>query len=299
MKQILCIQDLSCFGKCSLTITLPVLSCAGISAIPLPTSLLSTHTGGLGKPFILPLHEEMKQIRNHWQTLSLPMDALYSGYVSELAQIEEIHTLFQQYPKAVRLVDPVMGDHGIIYASLPKDLPSAMLSLCQTADIITPNMSEAYSLLQRPYHSAPYSTEEIQELLESLHEVTGAKIVLKGMMKDTKYIHCAVYDNGSIVYLSEPYLPYAYHGSGDLFASALLGALMQDHSLTDAVTIAMRFSTICMKYTKQMQTDERYGLCFEPCLAQYLELLQNGLAGNESNTCMQCQTTLQLEMEKE
>ena len=125
-KKVICVQDLSCFGKCSLTITMPVLACAGIEVVPLPTALLSTHTGGLGHPYIHDLSREIKAIRAHWKTLSLPIHVLYCGYVSDLAQLAQIQALIKQYPHAYRFVDPVMGDHGRLYASLPKDLPHAM-----------------------------------------------------------------------------------------------------------------------------------------------------------------------------
>ncbi len=272
---ILCVQDLSCFGKCSLTITMPILCCADMEVIPLPTALLSTHTGGLGEPFIHDLHTDMKQIRTHWQTLSLPISVIYSGYISDHAQMHEIQALFDQYPDAYRFVDPVMGDHGSLYSSLPSDLPQAMRTLCRQAQCITPNITEAYALLEEPYQKGPYSQTEVKRILHQLHQITAADIVLKGIYENPDEIGCAVCSNDQITIHTEKRLPYFYHGTGDLFAASLLGAYQNHLNLNDAVRIAMRFTSQCMEYSHQCDNDERCGLRFEPCLSSYIDLLQH------------------------
>lgn len=281
-KKIICVQDLSCFGKCSLTIALPILSCAEMEAIPLPTALLSTHTGGLGKAHIHDLSADMKAIRSHWETLSLPIDVLYSGYVSDHEQLKQIHALMAQYPSAYRFVDPVMGDHGRLYASLSEDLPRSMLALCQCADCITPNMTEAYALLQEPFCDGPYTETQIAALIERLHELTHADIVLKGIYDNEYELRCAVMEQGKLTIVSEKRLPYSYHGTGDLFASALLGAYLRGNPLVESVRIAMEFTTYCMEYSRQSGEDECYGLSFESCLSTYIRLLKQ--ARSSKNT---------------
>lgn len=272
-QNVICIQDLSCFGKCSLTITLPVLSSAGICVTPLPTSLLSTHTGGLGKPYLLDLGDSMREIRYHWQELSLPIQALYSGYVSHLAQIDEIAALFHQYPQALHLVDPVLGDQGHLYASLSEELIAGMRRLCQQADIITPNMTEAYALLREPYRQGPYTDAEIIRLLEELHRLTQATILLTGVWSEETELGCALFEiKGSPQILLRQRLPYHYHGTGDLFASAFLGAYLNGKSLVEACEIAMCYTAMCMEYSHDHKADERYGLMFEPLLYQYASL---------------------------
>lgn len=277
-KKVICVQDLSCFGKCSLTITMPVLACAGIEVVPLPTALLSTHTGGLGHPYIHDLSREIKAIRAHWKTLSLPIHVLYCGYVSDLAQLAQIQALIKQYPHAYRFVDPVMGDHGRLYASLPKDLPHAMRSLCQSADCITPNMTEAYALLQEPFQAGPYSDAQIKNLLQGLARLTNAVIVLKGIYQKDDELGCAIMEQGKLSIVRGKRLPYQYHGTGDLFAAALLGAYTQKIPFIKAVQIAMEFTYQCMEYSKQSNEDERFGLHFEPCLSTYIEQLKQAVS---------------------
>jgi len=271
-KHVICVQDLSCFGKCSLTISMPILCSAGIQVTPLPTALLSTHTGGLGKPLIHDLQSDMRQIREHWNTLSFSVDAIYSGYVSDNAQLQEIEELFAQYPHCYHFVDPVMGDHGKLYASLPFDIRNKMRSLCQKADCITPNMTEAYALLQEPFRQGPYTKAEIKRILYALFDITQCDIVLTGVAFDDQTIGCAIYGKGKIDYMMQEKLPYTCHGSGDVFASALLGARLCDHSLIKACEIAMLFTSACLKLGYEQGLDERYGLPYEVLLAQYMQL---------------------------
>ena len=274
-QHVICIQDLSCFGKCSLTISLPVLSSAGLSVTPLPTVLLSTHTGGLGKPHLLDLSDSMREIRHHWQELKLPVSAVYSGYVSDVGQVAEISKFFDEYPKALHLVDPVLGDHGHLYASLHEELITEMRSLCKRADVVTPNMTEAYALLQEPYREGPYEKTEIYRLVKQLYEMTHAMVILSGVWLEEAYLGCAIYDAHKppqIQVLKR--LPYRFHGTGDLFAASFLGAYLHHKEAMDACVIAMRFTTACMEYSHQKHTDERYGLLFEPLLSYYIDLLE-------------------------
>lgn len=276
IKHIICIQDISCFGKCSLTIALPILNAAGHHVSPLPTSLLSTHTGGLGKPYIHDLHHDMQQIKNHWQTLQLSVDALYSGYASNQEQIHEIIHTFQQYPHALHLVDPVMGDHGKRYFSLDEPIETAMKALCMEADIITPNMTEAYILLDEPYKSAPYQESELIRITKALQKHYDADIILTGAAISEKQLGCVSLDKTSEpqIMMSE-HLPYRYHGSGDLFTSAFLGAYLNNHTLTQACKTAMSYTTMCMKYSYENSQEERYGILFEPLLSEYMKLCQS------------------------
>lgn len=272
-QNVICIQDLSCFGKCSLTISLPVLSSIGLSVTPLPTALLSTHTGGLGKPYMLDLCDSMHEILNHWRELDLSVSALYSGYVSHAAQLNEISHLFSQYPDALHLVDPVLGDHGHLYASLSEELIWEMRRLCAKADIVTPNMTEAYALLQEPYCEGPYREGEIIRLLEKLYQMTQATVLLTGVWLNNSELGCAIYEaNQTPQLLLRERLPYHFHGTGDLFASAFLGAYLHQKALANACDIAMRFTTMSMEYSERHHADERYGLMFEPLLPQYISM---------------------------
>lgn len=274
MKHVICVQDLSCFGKCSLTIALPVLSSAGMQTSVLPTALLSTHTGGLGRPYIHDLKQAMDQIIQHWSTLSLAVDAIYSGYVSTCEQLQEIKRLFELYPNAYKVIDPVMGDHGKLYASLPKELQYAMREIIKTADLITPNMTEAYALIQEPYQGGPYTKEAINAMIQKLSSCTKADIVLTGVYFNESELGCALYarNEEQVSYCMSEKIPQEFHGTGDLFTSSLLGAYLQKHSLQEAVSIAISYTTLCMKQSIVAQGDERFGVQFEPYLSEYMKL---------------------------
>ena len=157
IKHVICIQDISCYGKCSLTVALPILNAAGLHVSPLPTALLSTHTGGFGSPHKHGLQNDMNAILRHWENIAFSADAIYSGYASDKQQLDSIICAFQQYPDALHLADPVMGDHGKRYASLSDEVELGMKELCHNAEIITPNMTEAYMLLDEPFQIEPYS----------------------------------------------------------------------------------------------------------------------------------------------
>lgn len=271
MKHVICIQDLSCFGKCSLTIALPVLSSANVAVSVLPTALLSTHTGGLGRPYHRDLQQDMKEIRHHWKQLDFPVDAIYSAYVSNLAQLEQIEALFDTYPHAMKMVDPVMGDHGKLYASLPDGLALGMRRLCAKADLITPNMTEAYALIEEPYQDGPYTLEQIQHVLNRLQERTTAQVVLTGVSYDETHIGSVACKNkeAKISYAGKAKISQDFHGTGDLFASSLLGALCNDYSLEKAIELAVSYTTMAMETTMQQHQDERFGILFEPLLWRY------------------------------
>lgn len=272
IKHVICIQDISCFGKCSLTIALPVLNVARLHVTPLPTALLSAHTGGLGKPYIHDLHQDMKEIRNHWKSIPFPVNALYSGYASNQMQIAEIIALFQQYPDAIHLVDPVMGDHGKRYSSLPKEIEDSMSELCAAADIITPNMTEAYALLKEPYQPAPYTESELIRIVEKLNRQFSTKVLLTGASLNEQQLGCVCFENHKANILMSEYLPYQYHGSGDLFTASFLGAYLQGISFEQACRIAMQYTAMCLKYSHQTTCEERWGISFEPLLESYLQL---------------------------
>lgn len=273
LKHVICIQDLSCFGKCSLTIALPVLTAAGLHVSPLPTALLSTHTGGLGTPYISDLHTDMREITRHWQKLKLQATAIYSAYTSNLKQINEIISVFHQYPQALHLVDPVMGDHGKRYSSLPDEVIEGMKLLCKQADIITPNITEAYILLEEAYQAPPYSETELNRLTDALKMRYGADIILTGVSVSNQQLGCVCLakDKKMQILMSE-YLPYHYHGSGDLFTSSFLGAYLNKQSFLRSCQCAMDYTSMCMRYSHEISQDERYGICFEPMISEYINL---------------------------
>lgn len=276
IKHVICIQDISCYGKCSLTVALPILNAAGLHVSPLPTALLSTHTGGFSSPHKLDLHDDMNAILKHWENIAFSADAIYSGYASDKQQLDSVIRAFQQYPDALHLADPVMGDHGKRYASLSDDVERGMKELCHTADIITPNMTEAYMLLDEPFQAAPYTETELFRITTALKRRYQADIILTGASVSKYQLGCiCLSDNEKPKLLMAEQLPYHYHGSGDLFTSAFLGAYLNNQSLTQACQTAMIYTIQCMIFSHEASQPERNGICFEPFLADYITLCRS------------------------
>lgn len=272
-KQVLAIHDVACFGKCSLTIVLPVLSASGLSTSVLPTTLLSTHTGGYGKPWVRDLQMDMKSILTHWKEQAITFDAIYSGYVSSLGQLFQIQACFLQYPNSFHIVDPVMGDHGKLYASLPKELPMQMRELCKMADLITPNMSEAYALLQEPYCVGPYTKEEIERVCFALAKFCKGDILLTSISFHENDCGTAIFHHKEqkVTYEMRERMDAQSHGTGDLFTSSVCSAYVNGCGLSQAVRLATDYVLLTLEKTFQKEHDERTGLDFETNLCRFVE----------------------------
>ena len=276
-KRAAAIHDISCFGKCSLTVALPIISAAGVETAVIPTALLSTHTGGFKDYTIRDLSEEILPIARHWKSENITVDAVYSGYLCSKYQIylvmEAAHLI--SHKDTMFICDPVMGDNGRLYSGFEKDYPQYMLKLCAAADIITPNITEAALMLGIDYKEPPYTEDYINILLEGLHLKTRSQVVLTGVCFDERKIGAAVYDGQSKAYVFSERIDAAYHGTGDIFASALTAALLNDRSLKSAAQIAANFTCACIRKTMESDSDRRYGVNFEsqiPNLIKYLEL---------------------------
>lgn len=276
-KRAAAIHDISCFGRCSLTVALPILSAAGVETAVIPTALLSTHTGGFKGYTVKDLSEEIVPIARHWKSENITVDAVYSGYLCSKYQIylavEAARLISRE--DTVFICDPVMADNGRLYSGFDGDYPKYMLKLCAEADIITPNITEAALMLGLSYREGPYTEDYINALLEGMYLKAHSKIVLTGVYFDERKIGAAVYDGESKAYVFADKLNAAYHGTGDIFASTLTAALLNDRSLKAAAQIAANFTCGCIRKTMESGTDMRYGVNFEsqiPNLIKYLEL---------------------------
>lgn len=276
-KRVMAVHDLSCFGKCSLTAALPILSAAGAEAVPLPTAVLSTHTGGFSGYTFRDLTEDIPAIAAHWKSLSLHFDAIYTGYLGSYEQLKLISHIIDDFKRKDTLVciDPVMADAGKLYRSFRPDFPRGMAKLCAKADLILPNMTEAAFLLEEPCREGPYSAEEIQKTLRRLAELGPKKIVLTGVWFEPEHLGCAVYDAEKNLtgYAMSRRIEGFYHGTGDVLASALLGALMNGLPLLQAAQAAVDFTESSIRRTHEAGTDVRYGVNFEAGLPEYLRSL--------------------------
>ena len=268
-KRALAVHDISCVGKCSLTVALPVLSAAGIETSVLPTSVLSTHTGGFEGYTFRDLTEDISPIAKHWESLGIQFDAIYTGYLGSREQIELIGFLFDRFAseETLILVDPVMADNGALYPGFDADFPAGMAALCKRAGVICPNITEAAMMLGEPYQEGPYTETYIQELLKRLGDAFESKVVLTGVHFDQQHLGAAGYDTatGKISYAMEKLVPGYYHGTGDIFGSGLLSALLSDLSLEEAIQIAVAFTVASINLT-DADREPRYGVRFEAAL---------------------------------
>lgn len=276
-KRAAAIHDISCFGKCSLTVALPIISAAGIETAVIPTAVLSTHTGGFKDYTFRDLSEDIVPIARHWKSENITVDAVYSGYLCSKQQIYLVMEAARLISRedTLFICDPVMGDGGKLYSGFDSDYPKYMLKLCAAANVITPNITEAAMLLGIDYKEPPYTEDYINILLEGLYLKTHSGIVLTGVCFEERKIGAAVYDGENKAYVFSDRLDAAYHGTGDIFASTLTAALLRDRSLKAAAQIAVNFTCGCIKKTMESNSDTRYGVNFEtqiPNLIKYLEL---------------------------
>lgn len=271
-KRLTAINDISCLGKCSITVSLPIISCVGIETSVIPTVLLSTHTGGFKNNASLLLDDMIISIASHWKSEGVSTDAVYTGYICNKNQIESVIKAVGMIskPETVIITDPVMADHGRLYSGFSSDFPEYMLKLCRLADIITPNITEAALLAGIPYEQA--GTEEyIEKLLKILYEKTGAVTVITGVSFDENRMGAAVFDGNKTEYVFSAKRPYVYHGTGDIFSSVLSAGVVLGKSVKDAAQIAADFVCKCIEITVENGTEERFGVDFEHAIPVLLK----------------------------
>ena len=267
--RIAAIHDLSCFGRCSRTIALPVLSAMGCQCCPLPTALLSAHTGFPGNTF-LDLTAEMGRIADHWTAMDLQFDAIYSGFLGSADQVDTVARFFDTFKKSdtAVIVDPVMGDHGTAYRTCTPELCRGMRVLAENADVITPNLTEAALLLDHPY-------EEIQrtdayEVVRRLSLGGRRSVVLTGYSSESGQTGALYFDrdSGESKAVQTPREPQDFSGTGDLFASVLAGGVARGVPLFQAAQAAADFVRDCIARTLAEGLTEQDGVDFEPLLGQ-------------------------------
>jgi pyridoxine kinase len=272
-KRVAAIHDISCLGKCSLTVALPIISAAGIECAVIPTAVLSTHTGGIDGYTFHDLTDEIIPIARHWQSLNLGFDAIYTGYLGSFEQLDIVLNLFDLIgtKDTMKVVDPVMADNGVLYKSFSKDFPQGMKKLCAKADILIPNITEAVLMLDKPFLPGPYTRGYIESLLKELGDIGAKQVVLTGVHFDQTQLGIATYDSntGQIGYHFEDRIEGYYHGTGDVFGSALVAAVLKGLNLTDAATEAVKFTVDSISRTRAAGTDVRFGVDFENGLGEF------------------------------
>ena len=264
-KKIVTIQDISCFGKCSLTVALPIISAMGIGCAIIPTAVLSTHTGGFKGYTLKDLTDEIQKISDHWLSEGLSFDGIYTGYLGSKEQIKLVSEFFDRYKTEdnIIFVDPAMADNGKLYAGFGDDFPAGMASLCAKADYIDPNMTEATLMLGEEYPGDNYDMDYVYSILKKLCALGCKTAILTGVKQGDKQ-GAVAYDSVNDKYCEyfSDNLPMSCHGTGDVFSSALMGALTLGKDMNEALSIAVDYTVDCMKLTYGDKS-HWYGVKFE------------------------------------
>lgn len=276
MKRVLSIQDISCLGKCSLTVALPVISAAGIEAAILPTAVLSVHTWFNSFTFH-DLTDEMAPISRNWQEYNFEFDGIATGYLGSFKQMALVEEIFDRFdkPGMLKLVDPVVGDHGKFYVGFDPEFARRMGQLCGKADVIVPNLTEAAFMLGEEYRGSGYDEKYIRELLKRLAGLGCPNVVITGVCYEKGKYGVAAWNAEKeeyYTYFGEEQ-PGSFHGTGDLFSAALFSALLSDQSMHQALETAVEFTVESIRCTLQNPDHIPYGVEFERAIPLLLRKL--------------------------
>ena len=271
-KRILTIQDISCVGQCSLTVALPILSACGIETAILPSAVLSTHTAGFTGFTCRDLTDDIPAIAQHWAKENIHFAAIYTGYLGSTKQIDYVANIFaDNADDCAKIVDPAMADNGKLYPAFDQAYVEAMKTLCAKADYVVPNITEACFLTGVEYREA-YDRAYIDLLLQKLTEIGCKNVILTGVSYAEGMTGVVVYEKNSYTYYEHIKLPNSCHGTGDIYASAFVGAFVRGKSALDAARIAADYTVECIKYTATLD-NHWYGAAFEPVLGKLIQAL--------------------------
>ena len=273
IPRVAAVHDLCGYGKCSLGIAIPVLSAAGCDVCPVPTSLFSAHTR-FPKWYMHDTTDMLDEYLDAWRDENIDLDAIYSGFLGAPEQVGAIKRLYREYPSALRIVDPVMGDGGQRYPTYTPELCAAMAELVDGADLLTPNLTEAAILTDTEYQGQDVDDEFVRRTMDALLNMGAKYVVLKGITHGDGLIRNFVAGaDTNMAEVSGELLPYMLHGTGDLYASSLLAALMAGRSLLDSVEFASQLVRDAMSITNKQPDYEVRGVSFESVLGEVTQLL--------------------------
>ena len=277
MKRIVTIQDISCFGKCSITVALPIISAMGVECAIIPTSVLSTHTGGFEGFTFRDLSDDIPKIARHWEKCNIEFDSIYTGYLGSVKQIDYTIDFIKSFKKENTLVfvDPAMADKGKMYTGFDAEFPTHMARLCAVADIVVPNITEASFLTGTPYTES-YDEAHVRALLKKLCKMGAKKAVITGIAFEKATQGAYFYDSEAeeFFYYKAENIVRNFHGTGDTFASALIGAITKGFDIKDAIKIAVNFTVECIKTTLPEADAHPYGVKFEECIPSLIEKIK-------------------------
>ena len=284
-RRIAAIHDFSCVGRCALTVVIPTLSVMGYQTIPLPTALLSSHTGGFEGLYFRDLTEDMHHISAHFDRLGMTFGSIYTGFLGSVEQISVVREFMERFgtipdetgKAPLILVDPVMGDDGVLYATYTQELAEGMRELSTHAQVLTPNLTEACFLTDTPYVDTTTLSEKeaedyVLDLLKKLSHICHGKIVVTGIgLSGGIVANAGRNEDGSIFWVKRACQDISYPGTGDIFASVLLGALMQGDDFEVACTRAADFIVLLITESQKIDTPVRMGVALEAHLGALLQ----------------------------
>ncbi|WP_405292815.1 pyridoxamine kinase [Methanobrevibacter sp.] len=275
--KILTIQDISCYGQCSITVALPVVSAFGIETAILPSAVLSTHTSGFEGFTVRDLTEDLPEIRKHWEKEGIYFDAIYTGFIASADQMDYIKDIIDSRlkPDGLVFVDPAMADHGEFYNGFDQEFADKMGELCKLGDYILPNTTEACYLLHKPWKEE-FTKEEMLEIASELSDFTNKYVILKGDTHKENNLGMIVFnkEDSSAEFVFNEKVDYVSHGTGDVFASSFVGSTMLGKSPTQAAKIAGEFTKIAIEKTVGDE-NHKYGVKFEQAIPEIYHLLKS------------------------
>ena len=272
-KRILTIQDISCVGQCSLTVALPIISACGIETSVLPSAVLSTHTAGFSGFTFRDLTEDMPDICAHWEKEGITFDGIYTGYLGSAKQIEYVKNIIKKTAanNCLTVIDPAMADNGNLYPGFDTAFVAEMKKLCADADYLLPNITEACFLTDMDYRTS-YDEAYITELIDKLCALGAKNIILTGVSYKEGSTGVVVFENGEAQYYEHKQIAGGVHGTGDIYASAFVGAKLRGKTAFEAAKIAADYVVECIKESKN-DPDHTYGARFEPVLGKLIQML--------------------------
>ena len=273
MKRILTIQDISCLGQCSLTVALPIISACGVETCVLPSAVLSTHTGGFKGFTFRDLTDDMPLIEEHWKKENIKFDAVYTGYLGSAKQIAYVQSIYEscKSTEAALIVDPAMADNGKLYFGFDMEFVANMRKLCAKSDYLLPNLTEACLIVGEEYRE-DYDEVFVDRVLEKLANLTSGTVVLTGIAYEQGKTGVIVYKDGKKQHYIHEKISKGCHGTGDIYASAFVGALMRGKLPFEAAKIAADYVVLCIKAT-QAYPEHWYGASFESSLPELIKML--------------------------
>lgn len=274
MKRIVTVQDISCVGKCSLTVALPILSAMGVETAVLPTAVLSAHTRFHDVTFH-DLTDQIEPITAHWKREGITFDGIYTGYLGSCAQADQVLSFVEDFrtDSDLVIVDPVLGDHGRLYTGIDEAMREKMAQLCARADVILPNITEACCLTGIPYRE-DCDVEYLDTLLDALQQICKGVCIITGVSLAPEQTGIMGKQGSVRFFHSHEKLPASYHGTGDIFAATFSGAMLLGRPWQQAVELAAKYTSACIFRTMQQTRDDKFGVCFEQALPELIAALK-------------------------